>query len=274
MNIGRHRVTCLLFGWLAVVAARAAHAQEPVTVPLSDPSRPGTLTVAIVQGTITVKGANRTDVVVVPRPRSARSPRWNEPDATGLRRLTPSTGFKVVEEFNEIRVAALNPNHALDFEIQVPTRTHLKLSTVNSSEISVEGIEGNLEISNTNGNITLTQVSGAVIAHTTNGNVLATLLRVSPEKAMAFRSLNGRIDVTLPAATKANLKLRSDNGDVYTDFPLTLQPSPAPAVRESRRDRGRFEIRRNSSIYGSINGGGPDIELRTFNSNVYVRKGR
>jgi hypothetical protein len=27
------------------------------------------------------------------------------------------------------------------------------------------------------------------------------------------------------------------------------------------------------SINGTINGGGPEIELRTFNSNVYVRKG-
>lgn len=274
MSIRGDRVACLVFCWLALAAGRGAYAQEPVTIPLSDPSRPATLTVAIVQGTITVKGANRRDVVVVPRPRPARSTPRNEPDATGLRRLTPSAGFKVVEERNEIAVATLNPNQALDFEIQVPARTHLKLSTVNSSDISVESIEGDLEISNTNGNITLTQVSGAVAAHTTNGHVLATLLRVTPEKAMAFTSLNGRIDVTLPAATRANLRLRSDNGDVYTDFPLTLQPSPAPVVRESRRDRGRFEIRRNSSIQGSINGGGPEIELRTLNSNVYVRRGK
>jgi hypothetical protein len=26
------------------------------------------------------------------------------------------------------------------------------------------------------------------------------------------------------------------------------------------------------SIYGTINGGGPDFELRTFNGNIYLRK--
>jgi hypothetical protein len=30
----------------------------------------------------------------------------------------------------------------------------------------------------------------------------------------------------------------------------------------------------DKAIYGSINGGGPDFEMRTFNGNVYVRKGK
>ena len=29
----------------------------------------------------------------------------------------------------------------------------------------------------------------------------------------------------------------------------------------------------NKSITGTINGGGPELELRTFNGSVYVRKG-
>ncbi len=28
------------------------------------------------------------------------------------------------------------------------------------------------------------------------------------------------------------------------------------------------------TIYGTVNGGGPDFELRTFNGNVYLRKGK
>jgi hypothetical protein len=29
----------------------------------------------------------------------------------------------------------------------------------------------------------------------------------------------------------------------------------------------------NRSIYGTVNGGGPEIELRTFNGSVFLRKG-
>ena len=91
---------------------------------------------------------------------------------------------------------------------------------------------------------------------------------------MAFTSLNGTVDVTLPPTTKANLRLRSDNGDVYSDFDVQLAPSAPPMVQESRSSNGRYRISRNRSIVGAINGGGPEFELRTFNSNVYVRKGQ
>jgi hypothetical protein len=110
------------------------------------------------------------------------------------------------------------------------------------------------------------------MASTTNGNVLATLLRVAGQKAMAFTSLNGSVDVTLPSSTKANLRLRSSNGGVYSTFDVALTAQPA-VVRDTGRERGGYEITMNRSTYGSINGGGPEIEVRTFNSNVYVRKG-
>ena len=90
---------------------------------------------------------------------------------------------------------------------------------------------------------------------------------------MAFTSLNGTVDVTLPPTTRANLRMRSDNGDVYSDFDVQLAAS-APMVQENRSGNGRYRISRNRSIVGAINGGGPEFELRTFNSNVYVRKGR
>jgi hypothetical protein len=62
-------------------------------------------------------------------------------------------------------------------------------------------------------------------------------------------------------------------GDVYSDFDVQLKPEPLPTVSESSSGRGRYRISRNRSMIGTINGAGPEFELRTFNSNVYVRKG-
>lgn len=266
--------------WLAAlcftIGARVAAQQTPeqATVPFTDPSRPGMLTVVLVEGGVTVKGVNRKDVLIVARPGAdaGHDSRRGNPEAAGLRRLTPAAWFQVGERFNEMSISS-HPTRHIDFEIQAPTRTHLKLITANGGDIVVEGIDGNMEINNPNGSIRLTGVSGSVVANTTNGNVLATLLRVTADKAMAFTSLKGSVDVTLPAAIRANLKLRSDNGDVYTDFDLSLRPA-APSVQDAARDGGRYRLSVNKSIYGSINGGGPDIELRTFNSNVYARKGK
>ena len=256
------------------LAARQQADVDRVTVPFGDPSRPGVIDISLVQGSITVRGANRKDVAVVARPDTDRPSRRYDADATGLRRIPQTAGYRITEEGNRIKMSSDSPNRALTFEIEAPARTNLKLSTVNGGEILVENIEGDLEVSNVNGSITLNGVAGSVVAGTTNGSVRATLTRVTDAREMAFTSLNGTVDVTLPPATKANLRLRSDHGDVYSDFDVQLAPAAAPTVQETRSSNGRYRINRNRSIVGTINGGGPEFELRTFNSNVYVRKGK
>ena len=246
---------------------------DQVTVPLSDPSRPGLIDVGLVHGSITVRGTNRRDVLVTARPDTDRPSRRYDPDATGMRRIPQSAGFRITEDANRVKVSSDSPSRSITFEIEAPARTNLKLSTVNGGEILVENIEGELTVSNTNGGITLNNVAGTVNAGTTNGNVRASLTRVTAAKEMAFTSHNGTVDVTLPPTTKANLRMRSDNGDVYSDFDVQLAAAP-PVVQESRSVNGRYRISRNRSIVGAINGGGPEVELRTFNSNVYVRRGR
>jgi hypothetical protein len=254
--------------------APAQSADDQVTVPFSDPSRPGLISVSLVQGSITVRGSNRKDVLVIAHPETDRPGRRSNPDAAGLRRIPQNAGYRVEEDSNRMRISADSPNRSITFEILAPTHTNLKLSAVNGGDIVVENIDGELDISNTNGGITLTGVAGSVDAGTTNGNVRATLTRVTEQKPMAFTSLNGSVDVTLPASTKANLRLRSDNGDVYSDFEMQLKAETLPTVQDNGSRNGRYRISRNKSVIGSINGGGPEFELRTFNSNVYVRKGR
>ena len=191
----------------------------------------------------------------------------------GMRRLAQQPSLSVEERNNRMEIIAASGMVAVDMEILVPARTNLQLSTVNNGDINVEGIDGELEIGNVNGSITLKSVSGSVVAHTVNGKVLADLTRVTPQKPMAFTSLNGVVDITLPPSVKANLKLRTDNGSVYTDFELKTLSQSAPVVEDTRSAGGRYRVEVNRVIYGSVNGGGPDVEMRTFNGNIYVRKG-
>jgi len=265
----------IVLGAAPIAGARQQPDADRVTVPLSDPSRPGIIDVSLVHGSITVRGANRKDVVVTARPEAERPSRRYDPDAAGLRRIPQTAGYRISEEGNRIKVSSDHPNRSVNFEIEAPLRSNLKLSTVNGGEILVENIEGDLDVSNTNGGITLNNVGGSVNAGTTNGAVRASLTRVTAARQMSFTSLNGAVDVTLPPATKANLRLRSDHGEVYSDFDVQLAAaSSTPSVQETRSSNGRYRINRNRAIVGAINGGGPEFELRTFNSNVYVRKGK
>ena len=272
-------LACLLL----IAVSGAAHAdpddidhdrdRDRVTVPLSDPARPGSLQIALVMGQITVVGRDIKDIVIEMRGGSTKE-RPVQEEARGLRRLTQSPTVNIVVFFNRVEVLAPAMRNVF-LEIQVPKKTNLELSTVNNGRVEVSGVEGELEISNVNGEIELSDVSGTVVAHTVNGRVLATLQRITPDKPMAFTSLNGVVDGTLPQTVKANVKLRTDNGSAYTDFELKMLPQPNSTTVENSdepRERGRYRVRVNKVIYGAVNGGGPDIEMRTFNGNIYLRK--
>ena len=129
-----------------------------------------------------------------------------------------------------------------------------------------------IEVDATNGKAVLTNVSGSAVAHSLNGGVIATFVRVAPDKAMSFSSLNGDINVTLPSDTRARLKMKTDNGELHTDFDVQLERT-APRVTEEK-EYGRHRIKQDHTTYGTINGGGPEMEFTSFNGNIYIRKAK
>jgi hypothetical protein len=277
MNGSMRQIVCAavvgLLGAGFVGTARAQQSDEQI-VPFSDPSRPGKVEVQLLHGSIIVRGENRRDVSVVMRGGPPARERNDRPTPPGMRRLNQTAGFEITEERNEIKIEAssFRPSNA-SLEIRVPLRANLELGSINGQTITVENVEGEIEIESLNGSVTLTNVAGSVLANTQNGPITATLSRVMADKAMAFTSFNGKVDVTLPASIKANLKMRSDNGDIFTDFDVQLGQAP-PGGRSSRSNSGRTRIEVNRSVYGSVNGGGPEIELRSFNGTIYLRKGQ
>jgi hypothetical protein len=45
-------------------------------------------------------------------------------------------------------------------------------------------------------------------------------------------------------------------------------------TRDDPRGNAKYRLEMDRSIYGTINGGGPDFELRTFNGDIYLRKAK
>ena len=145
---------------------------------------------------------------------------------------------------------------------------------MNGGTITVENVEGEIEIENVNGPVVLTNVAGSVVANSVNGGVTARLTRVMADKAMAFTSFNGPVDVTLPATIKANLKTAQRSGRRSSPT-STCRCGRRPPDSVTRTRQGRqFRVEVNRAIYGAVNGGGPEIELRTFNGSVFLRKGQ
>ncbi|HEY2117419.1 MAG TPA: DUF4097 family beta strand repeat-containing protein [Candidatus Angelobacter sp.] len=262
---------------LAVLVAMAqplqAQSDNKVTVPLTDPSRPVTLRAHLVSGSITVKGGDVKEVVVEAKARGNEESHSGG-RAEGMKRIPmTSTGLNIEAENNNVRVSTDSYQRTIDLVITVPTRTSLSLHTVNDGNILVSGVDGELNIDNVNGEVDLKNIGGSVVAHALNGHVLVTFNRIDPQKPMAFSSLNGDIDVTFPADLKANVSLRTDNGDVYSDFDVKVQPTaPQQTVEDDRGKGGKYRVKIDKNVRGTINGGGQEIQFKNFNGNIYIRK--
>lgn len=254
----------------AAPAAPVAAAGEKLVVPFSDPSRPGVLRVNLTTGTIKVSAHQGKDVLISMN--AEDSDKGDRADRQGMRRIRNSAaGLTVEEERNEIRVSS-NPNREITLDILVPTHTSLVLSTVNDGDILVSGVDGDIEVNNTNGGVKLIGVSGAVVAHALNEDVVASLIAVSG-KPMSFTSLNGDINITLPATVKANVRLQPGNGEVYSDFDIEMLPSVLKQEGGKGQSGGKFVIKVEQTMLGKINGGGPEITCKTFNGDIRIHKG-
>ncbi len=269
--------------------------KEQLVVPLSEPGKPFKLNVSLLNGSIKVVSYEGKDVVVDVQSGSMTEKKAlklqkggssinlnidvntnsEKNNSNGMKRINAGNNFDVTaeEKNNRVTVHSDSWKGAVTLTIKVPqSEATLKLHATNDGDISVTNVNGEMEISNTNGGIYLTNVSGSVVANTVNGPVVATFKTIDPKAAMAFSTLNGNVDVTFPASFKANLKLKSDMGEMYTDFDMETDKSQAKVNRTSQG--GMYRVNTDAWIYGKINGGGPEMMMKNMNGNIYIRKAK
>jgi hypothetical protein len=266
---------------ILLAAAPGLRAQEAgvdrTTVHFSDPGKPGWLKAHTINGGITVKGYAGKEVLVEARLRPGQEENDRSDRHPGMKRLVyRSTGLTVEEQANVVVVKTESWRAPADLVIQVPFNTSLQLGCVNDGSIVADQVRGEIEAENVNGPITLNNISGSALANTTNGEVMVTFNRLEPGKAMSFVTLNGNVEVTLPRATKANLSMRIDNdGDIYSDFEIATRSAPAAQAAASPRGKdGRFVLKVDRAVYGTINGGGQELTLKTFNGDILIHEAK
>ncbi len=262
----------LLAALLVAAPGQADDPAERLTVPLSDPARPATVSMNLLNGGIDVTGSAVKQVIVELHgnvtSRQARRPENTE----GLKRVDiGGSAFGIEEAANVVEIKPSIFSHVDRIGLEVPRSTNLKLKTLSGGDINVSHIDGDIEVENLNGEVKLSDVSGASLIHTLNGKIVAVFSRVPAGKSMSLSSLNGDVDITLPANAKFNVRAKTDNGAVYSGFEMKLQPyrnESQDASGGTDRHRRRVE----TGTYGTINGGGPDLQLTTFNGNIYIRQ--
>ena len=253
--------------------ALTAFAQEQITVPFSDPARPGTVTVELLSGGISVEGYDGEEVIIDVTARSNAG--GQAPDRSrGLQRI-PNTlsGLTVKERNNRISIEGGPFARVSDIALRVPYETSLRLGSVNGTVIEVSNVRGEIEAENNNGPIRVTNISGSAVLNSLNGEIVATFDDIEGDSPMAFSTLNGAIDVTLPAETRATVRMKTNNGEVYSDFEVEFASRVGGNVSTSTGSGGQLRISIDDTIVGTINGGGQELQFTTLNGNIYIRRG-
>ena len=238
---------------------------ERVVVPARNSARPRKVDVSLMSGSVTVKAYNGKEVIV----ETGRPGRRPSETVNGMRRIDlPARGLTVEEEDNVVTVR-MRMHPSANLVISVPTDTSLTART-SSGNIEVEGLRGEFDVQTHNGQITLNNVSGSVLAHSLNGPIKVSMEKVDGAKPLSFSTLNGPIEVTLPADFKANVKLNTNHGEIWTDFDFKL--GAGAITQQNNTSDGKFRVTVDRNIAGTINGGGPEATFHTFNGKIYIKK--
>lgn len=170
----------------------------------------------------------------------------------------PNGGLRIETKYPKMNngifdwIAGTNVNISVSYEVMVPRTMDLKIENTNGA-IEASDVRGSHRIETTNGHIKLARCAGDVDAETTNGSIEAELTTVNAGRGMRLETTNGHITASLPRTFAARINAANTNGSIETDLPITTVGS---------HDK--------HSLVGTVNGGGPELRLRTTNGSIHI----
>jgi DUF4097 and DUF4098 domain-containing protein YvlB len=126
-------------------------------------------------------------------------------------------------------------------------------SKTTNGNISAVDLRGDAVAKTTNGKINMRRIDGRINAKSTNGEIYAEVVGITKGKDMEFITTNGSVKVLLPKDINADLEAKTNNGRIYTEYPITM------AGEISKKH-----------ITGKLNDGGPLIYIETTNGGIEI----
>jgi len=156
--------------------------------------------------------------------------------------------------FHTLYPAGLDTPVRVDYRLRVPRQVRLDDLSTLEGDIVVRDVEGSLQARNLHGDIEGIDVSGLIVAHALTGNILISL-RALPDTGMPVQlgTINGNVDLLMPAQANANLELSTVAGNIVGDYPFQVSSIPGDSTRRAQ-----------------VGAGGVKVELRTVRGNIRV----
>lgn len=194
---------------------------------------------------VTIEGYNGSEIVFTLVGDTGKTK--DDPRAAGLS-LLGSTGFDNTNiglnissrgETTNVSLVDRNANRKLNVKVPFGVKIRVDNSRYSGddSPTILRDISSEIEANSEAGGFRLENVTGPVSLRTKDGNIEATFS--SPMNGpVSLYTMWGFIDVSIPADSKADLTVRSEDGNIYADKDLALTNKTAEeyAARVSRLD--------------------------------------
>lgn len=211
-------------------------------------------------GRVTVEGHDGNEIIFTAKNGKIEK----DQRADGLRRVNSlgledntGLGVHVADKGNVVEVHQLKQTHSPDIKVLVPKGVivSFKFESQYGGTARFQNLSNEIEVSALYNSVELDQVTGPLTVETTYGGVTANFM--TPIKdPVSIVSIYGFVDVTIPQATKASLKLSTSYGDIYVAPEFDLKVASKDGMKVS----------------GTINGGGINIDLDCNYGKIYLRK--
>jgi DUF4097 and DUF4098 domain-containing protein YvlB len=151
------------------------------------------------------------------------------------------------------RMNVQNNDVTVRFVVRVPAGVTFVVKTVNG-EVEATRLNGDLDLSTVNGSVNFS-TTGMARAATVNGSIRGAMGRADWSDTLDMNTVNGSITLTLPQSLNTDVRAATVNGDINSDFPMTVS--------------GRISRRR---LEGTIGGGGRVLALESVNGSITLKR--
>lgn len=251
---------------LIIISTGVYCQSEQLVINLSASSIPGVLTFENPKGSIRITGYEGNVLLATGTLRFSDT---EKPDVNGLKRIEQEIPDITAEvRGNNIILLSRTTGKTVDFDIKVPRNFSLKLKSLDNGNVEVFNMNGEIEVENDNGDILLGNIAGSAVLSSVYGKISAVFREVNPDSPMMFTSFEGDITITLPESVNARLKLKSENGEILSDFDIK------PDNRESivKKVDNTLVYSLEDWIPGTLNAGGPEYIIKSYNGKIILRK--
>lgn len=191
---------------------------------------------------------------------ASQQARWV--DQTNVTIEKTSVGVSIVSDYDKLDEATswfsgCTARPFVHYVIQMPRTAALRIKDY-KSDLSVTGLAAGLHVETYKGRLDVQGLDGSFHVETYKGQVKANLVRVAAD--VRAETYKGSIVLNFPGSSAFHLSADAGRrGDFSSDFPATAASS-------------RSHSRSSLHVQGDVNGGGPQVTLKTEKGSLEVRK--